>query len=650
MIFMASDETAPSPFGKILAAFIQKPAIFIPAILVLGFILRVIFLPNPGFEADISFWKSWGLATYDHGIVWGIENTNNNYPTAFAYVLGAMTWVYSLFADPHNFSEYWSNTNLLFLTISKTPAVVADFIIFGLMVWIGKRAEKLGFPPLPLYLYVLAAMAFFLNPITIMDSAWWGQVDSLGVLIFLVAFIFAVKRYPFLAGLIYMASMMTKLQNMIYGPLFFILLWQLTGFRGLVLGVFGAMTGFVGFNYEFFAARKMGLVFESLTVNYDYFPFLSLNAYNFWWIVAGANGMHILDKFSQIGLVNAKTLGLYLFASLYATAALLMVKNTFRRMVGSANQSRTPSSPISREDTQSVLYGFFSAMIIAACAFFLFQTESHDRYAFPVVSLLPMWFLFYLYTALDKVQRNRVLETRLFKVIVVFFILFTLFYFFNMHNAMVDNYPLNGIPLVRDLNKPFFTLTTSVVHLGLFGVFLFALSRHVSPFWYAVPVLMTAALLVKANLPLITRSPVSVNAFFPIINQQQYGKRQIDMPVNAFNGFNYWSPLSVQYAFYRHGYGTHAKSYQQFHINGNFRKFTTDYGIDTEAGSAGTATFEIYGDNKTLFKSEKIGRYEYPRHIEVDVTGVKLLGLVTNDAGDGINDDHTDWLNPLLWP
>jgi Gpi18-like mannosyltransferase len=641
---MEEVSTAPSPFQKIVAQFIKNPAFFVPIILAVGFISRIVFIPNPGFEADISFWKSWGLAQYDHGIVWSIENTNNNYPTAFAYVLGMMIRVYSIFADPHNFHEFWSNTNLIFLTVAKTPAVLADFGIFMIMYWFGKKAAKYGFPDMPLYLYVIAAGLFFLNPITIMDSAWWGQVDSVGVFVFLVAVIFAIKRMPYLAGLIYMASMMTKLQNMVYGPLFFILLWQLTGYKGLIKGIAGAVTGFVGFNFEFLLARKMNLVFESLTVNYDYFPFMSLNAYNLWWIVARANGMHMLDKFSMIGLTNAKTLGLYMFSSLYLLSVILMIKETIIPMTKKSIGRVLP------QDSQNILFGFFTAMILVACAFFLFQTESHDRYAFPVVAILPIWLLFFTYRSLDKTSRVNVLYTPIFKKSLIMFGVFTFFYFFNLHNAMVDNYPLNGIPLVRNLNLPAFTITTAIIQMVLFFGFLWALSRQVSPFWYIVPVTCTVILLGSQNLPLLTKSPVSINTFFPLINQQEYGKRQINMPVNAVNGFNNWSPLSVQYAFYRQGYGTHAKSYQQFHIAGLFRKFTTDYGIDTEAGGKGTATFEIYGDDKPLFISEKIGRYDMPRHIEVDVTGVQKLGLVTNDAKDGIYDDHTDWLNSKLWP
>ncbi len=96
--------------------------------------------------------------------------------------------------------------------------------------------------------------------------------------------------------------------------------------------------------------------------------------------------------------------------------------------------------------------------------------------------------------------------------------------------------------------------------------------------------------------------------------------------------------------------GTHADSFINYDIGGLFKKFSTDYGIDTQAGDKGTSVFEIFGDGKKIFQSETMGRYTMPRHVEVDISGVKTLGLVTKDAGDGKNDDHTDWLNPQLWP
>jgi hypothetical protein len=632
------------PFVRLMKYIKEKPLFFFLIAFFIAIAFRMIAIPNPGFEADISFWKSWGLAVYDHGIVWGIKNTNNNYPTAFAYVLGAMTWVYSLFANPHNFYEYWSNTNLLFLTISKMPAVLADLGIAGIILFIGRVAKKMHFPAFPFYYYVLLAAIYLLNPISIMDGAWWGQVDSVGVFVFLIAVLLAIRRHPFLAGLIYMASMMTKLQNMIYGPVFFIFLWQLNGFSGLVKGIAGAVTGFIGFNFEFFLARQFKLVFDSLTINYDYFPFMSLNAYNLWWIVAKANGMHTLDKFSLIGITNAKSMGLYTFSAFYLFSIVIMIKETIGKMF------KKNLDPLTEVDEYTVIYRFFTAMMLVAGAFFLFQTESHDRYAFPIIVFLPMWATFFLWTALSKVERAAIFDTKTFRITGLFYLAFTVFYFFNIHNAMVDNYPQNGLPFIKDLNHPVYTITCAVMLLILFGIYLWAITRHIKASYYLFPIILFAVLFGRENLPLLTKSPIYVTKLHPIISQQGYGTRQTDMPVNAGDGFDKWGRLSVQYAFYNHGIGTHSKSYHEFNVNGQFTKFTSDMGIDTEAGAKGTSSFEIYGDNQPLFKLDKIGRFEYPKHVEVDITGIKMLGLVTNDTGDGINDDHTDWLNAQLWP
>lgn len=78
-----------------------------------------------------------GLWNEDYGIVKGLPLTNFNYPTPFGYILGIMAYVYSFFADPHNFKEFWSNTNVLFLAVAKAPSILADFGIVAIIIWIG---------------------------------------------------------------------------------------------------------------------------------------------------------------------------------------------------------------------------------------------------------------------------------------------------------------------------------------------------------------------------------------------------------------------------------------------------------------------------------------------------------------------------------
>jgi Gpi18-like mannosyltransferase len=606
-------------------------------IVIVALFLRIILIANPGFEADISFWKSWGLATVDFGIVEGMKVTNNNYPTPFAYTLGGMVLLYKLFADPHHFQSFWSNTNLLFLAIAKLFPILADSGIAAIILMLGRRPTKFGMPELPktvagLSGYELLAAIALLSPVALIDGAWWGQVDSLGLVIFLTAVIFALTKRPFLAGMVFMLSMMTKLQNMIYGPVFFLFLWQSGGMRALTQSFLGAATGFIGLNAEFFLTKNADRVFASLTENYDYFPWMSLMAYNLWWIVSGARGLATSDKYTVLGMVNAKTVGLLLFSSLYGMASLRqLLENT----VMTAKSNGTP-----------LLRRFIESLILINGAFFLFQTQSHDRYAYPIAIFLLLWAPFYVTDMKGKFSAFR---ARLFGI---GYGLFTLFYFYNLHTALVVNYPKNGIPGLSLITQPVFTITTAFFLLGLYAWFVASLitDRH-TRIAAGVAIIFLGGALAALNLPLLTKKPVPLTSYVPFVSEQAYGTRQTNKAVqSSFGGPYQWTRLSVQYLFYEKGIGTHANSKHTFHINKKFQTFTTDMGIDTEAGTKASAVFSIYGDGKLLFRSDVMRRFDLPRHASVDVTGVTNLTLETTDAGDGNYDDHTDWLNPQLIP
>lgn len=605
--------------------------------LILGVFLRLLLLPNPGFEADVSFWKSWGLAIWDHGIVWSLHNTNNNYPAPFAYLLWIMIALYRLFANPHDFQTFWINTNIPFLTIAKVFPVAADLGVAGILLWIGKHAKHLGFPLLNFRLYGLLSLVYVFNPVSLIDGAWWGQVDSVGLVIFLLSVVCIFKKKPFWAGLLYMAAVMTKLQNMIYGPIFFLFLWQNLGYEGLIQSLAGAAVAFFGLNIEFVLARDMNRVISSLTDNYDYFPLLSLNAYNLWWIVARGAGMQMSDKITAIGIVNAKTLGLSLFSGVYLFAMLKQIFHTGRTK---------------RSGNDTVIRTFLEGLITVNAGFFLFMTQSHERYAFPLIVFLLLWAPFWIVDKLrmtnDALPAGRQ-ELRI-KPFIIFYCLFSLLYFYNLHTALVINYPANGIPYLNHLVQPGITMAVAFVFLSLFGLWLLILKKS-TPWWiYSIPLAAVMLTIAITNAPILRNQPVSVTKLVPIVSQQGYGQRQTNMPVNASLGFAKWSPLSVQYAFYRHGIGTHANSTITYDINRQFRRFSFDYGIDTEAGPKGSALFEVYGDGKLLFQSEKIARFDNPRHHEINIKDIQFLSLVTTDAEDGITDDHTDWLNTYLIP
>ena len=602
---------------------------FLLFLFLVALLIRFCFIPNPGFEADIAFWKSWGLAPYDHGLIDGLDLTNNNYPTPFGYLLWVITTVYSIFANPHLFTDFWANTNLLFLTLIKLPAILADLGIAAIIIYIGKNAKKLGFPTLPELFYLTLAALYLFNPVSILDSAVWGQVDSLGVFLFLGSVVLLLSKNPFLAGLLYMIALMTKLQNMIYGPLFFLFAWQYLGRAGLIKALIGGTVGFFGLNIEFLLAGRMNRVITSLTANYDYFPYLSLNAYNLWWIVAKGFGMQVSDKILAIGLVNAKTLGLLLFSSSYALAAFTMLqkKNT------------------------NIVYTFFLSLIIAAGGFFLFQTQSHDRYAFPIIVFLLLWLPSALAGRTTIKERESFWKTRMFQITIIGYILFTLLYFINMHTALIINYPNNGLSFLSFLQSPFYTVPLSYLLLFVYGYFLIANKRDITTMPFIISCCFCIGTLFILNLPLMRNQRISLTKLTPFIHQQEYGMLSINMPVNAQKGNSKtWDRLSTQYMFYEKGLGTHATSTIVYDISGRFNTFQTDMGIDTEAGQKASVVFEIYGDNTLLFRSPVVKRYDNPIHITVPVTGVSQLKLVVTDAGDGNIDDHADWLQPELVP
>jgi Gpi18-like mannosyltransferase len=605
----------------------SHPTFSIVALIAL--LLRIALIPNPGFEADVSFWKSWGLATLDHGVIKGLPLTNFNYPTPFAYILGIMVWIYSWFADPHIFNEFWSNTNLLFLTISKAFPIAADFGIAAAFLYIGKHAKKLGFPTFSftiggMSLYELASIVYLLSPLSLVDGALWGQIDSVGVLLFMASIFFVLKKQPFISGIIFIIAMMTKLQNMIYGPVLFVFIWQHMGLPGLTKAIGGAGLAFIVTNIEFILARQSWRTIASITGNYDYFPWLSLNAYNPWWIFSGAQGMEGSDKVMAIGITNAKTVGLFSFSSIYLLAILQQLKQK-----------------------HSALMAFLTSLILVNAAFFLFQTQSHDRYAFPLSIFLLLAIPFYVATY-SKVSD----QIKLLKTLGWFYASFTIVYFYNLHTALIVNYPKNGLMLLNSLNTPSFTIAASLIQTLLFAFFILflILMSKVYRVLVAVALVVFLSLVTLANVPLITKSPIPLASITPISAIAGYGARQVDMPVMANFGFDTWSPLSVQYAFYQTGIGTHAPAREVYDIAGKFKTLKTDYGVDTNGGPQGSVTFEVWGDGKRLFASEPIARFELPRHIDVDITGVKTLELVVTDGGNGNTDDHADWLNTYLIP
>ncbi|WP_443053414.1 beta-galactosidase [Streptomyces sp. NBC_00285] len=106
--------------------------------------------------------------------------------------------------------------------------------------------------------------------------------------------------------------------------------------------------------------------------------------------------------------------------------------------------------------------------------------------------------------------------------------------------------------------------------------------------------------------------------------------------------------ISIAGVGYAKGLGTNALSDVQLYLGGNCSRLTAQVGVDDETNGAGTVTFSVIADGKTLVTTAKLSGRQAAVPIDVDVSGAQVVDLKVGDAGDGNGNDHGDWGAPTL--
>lgn len=587
----------------------------------LGFLIRLFFIPQPGFVADVAFWKSWSLAVAEKGIVWTTLETNYNYAPAFLYFLKAIGLAYRLLGDPTDFRQYWQETNLSFLAVIKLPIILADLLTAFGVWWLLKREENLQTLKIgswKLKTPLLAAAYYLFNPFIIFNGAYWGQVGSIGTSLVLLALILLLKDQPLRAIGIATLAFLLKLQMIFYLPLFLLWILKKNGWKKFVSSLAAMAVVFFLVSLPFIFTHHMEKVVGLVLHSADYFPLLSLNAYNFWWLVAKGAGFTTSDRILVLGLTSAKFIGLFSFLVFSFLSLLLLWQKT--------NKSTL---------TKACLWLSF--------AFFMLPTQMHERYIYPAFLFLALL----LPEIIQAYRRKKRSATIYFYIVILLILPCTAFY--NLHNALIVNYPNLGLPYLDRLNLNSLTLVVAGIHLALFFGLSIILINQIQPRLKYVFLALMVVLLGLKQASSVSAKRVSLTKITPRFQHQDYGILMKNLTVHSGWGIKYWSFLSSNYYFYRHGLGSHANSRLIYPLNRQFKRFTTDVGVDTQGGTEASVEFKILGDDQLLYDSGKMGKFDFPQHVDIPVAGVKNLELIITDANDGIAGDHADWLNPILY-
>jgi hypothetical protein len=205
-------------------------------------------------------------------VTWGESTATVDYPPFFLYEYAIVGRTFAAL-----FPAYPDNTALLVAV--KLPALLANIaltaVFFFVVRGVSGRAEPGRW----------AALAYWLNPATIVGGEMLGYVDPLYFLPAVAGLALAYVGRPWVAGLLVAIAVGTKPQGILIGPAFALALWQGGGLRAVAsAGVTfcGALT-LIGLPYYLKGALpNMWLAFGSFDSRRDT---MSAYAANIGWII-----------------------------------------------------------------------------------------------------------------------------------------------------------------------------------------------------------------------------------------------------------------------------------------------------------------------------------------------------------------------------
>jgi dolichyl-phosphate-mannose-protein mannosyltransferase len=338
-------------------------------ILCLALGLRLPLAPAIGSEGDIKNGEGWMRSSVEFGVVRSYEKQLAgimlpNYPPVILFLLSGTGYLYKIVVSPTY--EVIQPQHRMFV---KVPAILADILTCALLFvflrwWVGSRFGLFG------------ALIYALHPGAIYDSAYWGQADSIYTAFILVSLISIIYNWSFFVGAFSALAVLSKPQAVIFIPI--ILMGMFLGYRRAqsCKAILGAIIASFVVLLPFLAEGAVHRVLNVYTHAIGSYDVVSMIAYNFWWALFGENAYQKHSTDLLIAGVSYRTAGLILFG-----LALLFC------LWGQATNRRGNTS-------KEIAIDLFFASALTALAFYMLNTEMHERYFFPFIALgLPLAFV-----------------------------------------------------------------------------------------------------------------------------------------------------------------------------------------------------------------------------------------------------------------
>ncbi|MGE5443451.1 MAG: glycosyltransferase [Ignavibacteriales bacterium] len=421
---------------------------FFPALLAFGFMIRILLSLYWTYEGDFGVWKWWAGGISKVGFSQFYDKYWCDYMPGYLYILWFLDHIRSAFP------------RLPDKIIFKLPANLSDLGISILIFFVLRKITTVKNAK-------IVSLAYLFNPASLSNSTFWGQVDSVHAFPLLLSVAFGLWGNFILSGVFAAIAFMIKPQSVVIFPIigFFALRHVIKQKEGIassktiILGVevLAAMViasfiiilpfiwyKLVGHGIEGVFREPFYFIRERFGRAYNQYTYASLNAFNFWGMVA----MWQDDQIRFLG-ITYQSWGTIIFGIFYALilgllfcAEVIEQSNTGQSSGHLQGQNSTSARPTTRA---------ICAITLILFALFLFITRAHERHFLPTI-------VFFTFIAF----RSRMYW--------LFYVLISAAYVFNMFYSYIEL-----MPRISESAKPYLIIPASSLRPFISGVVLLLL-------------------------------------------------------------------------------------------------------------------------------------------------------------------------------
>jgi len=343
-------------------------------LLLIGLAVRLVFMFISQWHPDLNNHIDWGIRFLDLGpqkfyenIFWGVSWPNQPLGTMLLFALMALTKNVAF-----NFIEFLNQTFPFF------PSFIIPFIESNIQVWSVKLPFILADLGLGFFIYkivnefkpkaaIFASALFLFNPVLIYNSTIWGQTDSL-INLLAISGIYLIFKRKYLFGIfLFLSCFLFKLSLIIYIPIFILLLVKkIKDWKKFILPIvlFFVFIYILAIPFAFGDKNPIQWLYYMYTnrILVRQGSMLNGNAFNLWFLLFGIDFSK--SEFIKFGSLTYQTWSRILLIFYLIPVCFKFIKSKL------------------------TLTSLFTSLLLTAFGTFIFLTNMHERYLYPIFPVL----------------------------------------------------------------------------------------------------------------------------------------------------------------------------------------------------------------------------------------------------------------------